>query len=107
MAGSLDHNAPTGTIQATAPAGAGTVDVIVATPVGTTATSAGDQYNYSPPAAITGLSPTTGPAVGGTKVTIAGSVLFAASAVKFGTASAGYTALSNRKIVATATAGTR
>ena len=94
------------TIQATAPAGAGTVDVIVTTPVGTTATSAADQYNYYTPAAITTLSPTTGPAAGGTKVTIAGSVLFAASAVKFGTASAVYTVISNSKIVATAPAGT-
>jgi Bacterial Ig-like domain (group 4)./IPT/TIG domain. len=94
------------TIQATAPAGAGTVDVIVTTPVGTTATSAADQYNYYTPAAITGLSPATGPAAGGTKVTIAGSVLFAASAVKFGTASAVYTVISNSKIVATAPAGT-
>ena len=94
------------TIQVTAPAGAGTVDVTVTTSAGTSATSAADRYNYYTPAAVSGLSPTSGPAAGGTKVTITGSVLYAASAVKFGTASAVYTVISNSKIVATAPPGT-
>ena len=94
------------TIHVTAPAGTGTVDVTVTTPAGTSATSAADQYNYYAPAAVNGLSPTSGPAVGGTTVTITGSVLYAASAVRFGTASAVYTVISNSKIVATAPAGT-
>ncbi len=94
------------TIHVTAPAGTGTVDVTVTTPAGTSATSAADQYNYYAPAAVNGLSPTSGPAVGGTTVTITGSVLYAASAVRFGTASAVYTVISNSKIVATAPPGT-
>ena len=95
-----------GKIVATAPAGTDTVDVTVTTPVGTSATSAADRYNYYAPAAVTGLSPTTGPAAGGTTVTITGSVLYAASAVKFGTSAAVHTVISNSKIVATAPAGT-
>ena len=95
-----------GKIVATAPAGTGTVDVTVTTPAGTSATSAADQYSYYILAAVTGLSPTSGPAVGGTKVTITGSVLYAASAVTFGTTSAVFKAISNSKIVATAPPGT-
>ena len=95
-----------GKIVATAPAGTGTVDVTVTTPAGTSATSAADQYSYYIPAAVTGLSPSSGPAVGGTKVTITGSVLYAASAVTFGTTSAVFKVTSNSKIVATAPPGT-
>jgi hypothetical protein len=95
-----------GKIVATAPAGTGTVDVTVTTRAGTSATSAADRYSYYIPAAVTGLSPSTGPAVGGTKVTITGSVLYAASAVTFGTTSAVFKVTSNSKIVATAPPGT-
>ena len=95
-----------GQIVATAPAGTGAVDVTVTAPAGTSATSATDQFTYYAPATVTGVSPTFGPAVGGTTVTITGSVLFAASAVNFGTASASFTRISNSKIVATAPAGT-
>ena len=95
-----------GKIVATAPAGTGTVDVTVTTRAGTSATSAADRYSYYIPAAVTGLSPSSGPAVGGTKVTITGSVLYAASAVTFGTTSAVFKVTSNSKIVATAPPGT-
>ena len=64
------------TITADSPAGTGTVDVTVTTPVGTSATSPADQFTYTAVAAptVTGLSPTTGPATGGTLVTITGRV---------------------------------
>jgi alpha-tubulin suppressor-like RCC1 family protein len=57
-------------ITALSPAGAGTVDVTVTAPGGTSATSKKDQFEYVP--AIEGISPSAGPAAGGTSVTIIG-----------------------------------
>ena len=73
-------------ITATSPAGsAGTVDVTVTTPGGTSATSAADQFTYLTPApTVTGVSPTTGPTAGGTSVTITGTNFTGATAVSFG-----------------------
>ena len=73
---------------ATAPAGTGTVDVRVTTPAGTSAVVTADRYTYVAAPAITSLSPTTGPAAGGTTVTITGSGFNGASAVNFGTSAA-------------------
>ncbi len=69
------------------PAGSGTVDVTVVTPNGTSATSPADQFSYvaaPPPPSVTGIAPATGPATGGTTVTINGANLASASAVNFG-----------------------
>jgi len=70
------------------PPGSGTVDVAVTTPGGT---STAGMFTYTaatpaPPAhpAVTGLSPASGPAGGGTSVTISGSALGSASRVSFG-----------------------
>jgi len=99
-------------ITATAPAGGGTVDAVVdvtvTTPAGTSATAPADRYTYHhyASAAISGVSPNVGPAAGGTKVTITGYPLYAATAVKFGTAVASFKVYSDSKIVATAPAGT-
>ena len=73
-------------ISATAPAGsAGAVDVTVTTPGGTSATNAGDKFTYVIPApTVSSLSPTSGSSAGGTTVTITGTNLTAATAVKFG-----------------------
>ena len=75
-------------ITATSPqAPAGMVNVTVAAPGGTSATSAADLFTYAnPPVTPTvfGLSPSGGPLSGGTKVTITGSNLTAATVVKFG-----------------------
>ena len=78
------------TITADSPAGTGTVDVTVTTPDGTSATSPADQFTYVVAAAptVTGLSPTTGPAAGGTLVTITGTGFTGATAVDFGTTAA-------------------
>ena len=59
------------------PAGAvGTVDVTVTTAGGASATSTADRFTYYVPApTVTTLSPTTGPTVGGTMVTITGTNL--------------------------------
>jgi YVTN family beta-propeller protein len=70
---------------ATAPAGtAGTVDVLVTTPGGTSAAVSGDKYTYVAAPTITKISPTSGPSVGGTKVTITGTNLSGAT-ITFGT----------------------
>jgi alpha-tubulin suppressor-like RCC1 family protein len=77
-----------GSITAVSPPGSGTVDVTVTTPVATSATSSADQYTYLPVPAVSGVSPSSGPAAGGTAVTIAGSGFTQASAVHFGAAEA-------------------
>ncbi|MES2203094.1 MAG: IPT/TIG domain-containing protein, partial [Patescibacteria group bacterium] len=79
-------------ITATSPAeAAGTVDVTVTTPSGTSATSSADQYTYvvPPPApTVSAVSPTSGTTAGGTLVTITGTDFTGATAVMFGTTSA-------------------
>ncbi len=75
------------TIMVPSPGGTGTLDVTVATAAGVSVTSSADKFSYvaalSPPA-VTGVAPATGPATGGTQVTITGTNLAGASAVDFG-----------------------
>ncbi|MFE6072931.1 IPT/TIG domain-containing protein [Paenibacillus sp. NPDC057886] len=94
-------------ITAIAPAGsAGTVDVTVTTPGGTSATSAADQYTYHAAPTIASVSPASGPTTGGTTVTLTGTNLTDATAVKFGaTAATSYTVNSATQITAIAPAG--
>ncbi|WP_205756858.1 putative Ig domain-containing protein [Solilutibacter silvestris] len=96
-------------ITATSPAGAvGTVDVMVTTLGGTSATSAADQYTYAPAPTVTAISPTSGPTSGGTTVVITGNGFASApptGAVKFGATTASYTINSNTQITATSPAG--
>ena len=66
------------------PSGTGTVYVRVTTAGGTSATSAADQYTYVAVPTITSLSPTSGPAAGGTSVIITGTGFTGATAVTFG-----------------------
>jgi hypothetical protein len=88
-----------GVITAQAPAGAGTVDVTVTTPEGTSATSSADRFSYLP--AVTSLSPGSGPVDGGTAVTITGGDFTGATAVKFGSSDAvGFTVNSDESITA-------
>jgi alpha-tubulin suppressor-like RCC1 family protein len=76
-------------ITATAPAhAAGTVDVTVTTPAGTSATSSADHYTYRSPPTVTAVSPDEGLEAGGTSVTITGTHFTGATAVKFGTTAA-------------------
>ena len=63
----------------------GTVDVTVTAPGGTSATSPADQFTYVAGPTVTGLSPTFGPSVGGTLVTITGTGFTGATEVDFGT----------------------
>jgi hypothetical protein len=69
---------------------AGTFDVTVTTPYGTSATSSSDQFTYSAASApsVTGVSPSKGPSAGGTWVTITGSNFTGATSVMFGSVAA-------------------
>jgi hypothetical protein len=74
-------------ISAISPAGTGTVDVIVSTAAGISATSAKDKFNYGP--AVTSLNPNFGFGTGGTAVVLSGTNFIAtpnaATTVSFGT----------------------
>jgi hypothetical protein len=73
----------------------------VTTANGTSATVTADQFNYAAGPTITSISPGAGPASGGTTVTISGTNLGAASAVRFGTAAAAsFVVSSNMQITA-------
>jgi alpha-tubulin suppressor-like RCC1 family protein len=62
-------NSPT-SITAVSPAGAGAVDVTVTGPGGSSAAVKGDKFEFAP--AVDGIEPGSGPASGGTHVTITG-----------------------------------
>ena len=84
----LTINSPT-SITATAPAeSAGTVDITVTTPGGTSATSTADRYTYAAAPTVTSINPTSGPTAGGNSVTITGTNLAGATAVSFGSTTA-------------------
>ncbi|MFE2161159.1 IPT/TIG domain-containing protein [Streptomyces lydicus] len=93
-------------ITATAPAGSGTVQVTVTGPGGT---SNGVPFTYTtaPVPTLTSMTPTSGPTAGGTTVTLTGTGLATASAVRFGaTPAASFTVVSDTHITAVAPAGT-
>ncbi|MBV9044213.1 MAG: IPT/TIG domain-containing protein, partial [Alphaproteobacteria bacterium] len=95
-------------ITAVAPAhAAGTVDITLFSPQGTSATSAADQFTFITPApTVTAVSPSSGTTAGGTSVTITGTNFASASAVKFGTTAATtFTVNSATQITVTAPAG--
>jgi hypothetical protein len=81
---------------------AGTVDVTVTTPGGTSAAVAGDRFTYVYPVpAVTGIVPVSGPVAGTTPVTITGTGFTGATAVKFGgTAGTSMTVVSDTRITA-------
>ena len=93
-------------VTATTPAhAAGTVDVTVTTPGGTSAKSSADQYTYAAVPTVTSLSPAAGPIAGGTNITITGTALTGATAVSFGvTAATSFVVVNATTITATAPA---
>jgi len=82
------------------PAGAGKVDVTVATSAGTSAKVSGDRYSYASVRPVVGkVSPGKGTHAGGTKVTITGSGFIAGATVHFGSATGhGVKVVSSTKI---------
>ncbi len=96
-----------GSLNAVAPAGAGTVDVTVTTPGGTSATIGVDQFSYTPGPVVTAVSPSAGPTAGGTTVTVSGDRFNGATAVHFGvTAATGLDVASSTSLTAVAPPGT-
>jgi hypothetical protein len=94
-------------ITAASPPGTGQVEITVTTAGGTSATgSVGDEFDYSGIPAITAISATSGPTTGGTTVTITGTNLADATAVKFGNSTATIQNKTATQIVVTAPAGT-
>lgn len=84
---SVSVTSPT-SLTAIAPAGAaGTVDVTVSTSAGVSATGAADRFTYTSGApTVSSLSPTSGPAAGGTTVTVTGTNFTTGATVTLGTA---------------------
>jgi hypothetical protein len=100
-------------ITAVSPAGTGQVNVTVSNPEATSAIAELDTFTYVPPPTITSISPTHGPAAGGTDVRIRGKnttsedPLTGVSSVHFGTTSAAFTVnFEEDAIEAVAPAGT-
>ena len=88
-------------ITATAPAGMGTVDIIVTTPAGTSPAHAADHYTYQAPPTVAKISPKSGATTGATTVTITGTEFTAATSVRFGAQpAASYTVNSSTSITA-------
>ncbi|GFE05743.1 hypothetical protein Scani_20110 [Streptomyces caniferus] len=93
-------------IIATAPPGSGTVQVTVTGPGGT---SNGVPFTYTTASVpvLTSVTPASGPAAGGTTVTLTGTGLATAGAVRFGsTPATSFTVVSDTHITAVAPAGT-
>lgn len=90
-------------IQAVAPSGTGTVQVTVRSPLGT---SNSRSYIYVPAPVLAGISPSQGPAAGGTTVTLTGTGLAGAVSVDFGATSAAFTVDSPTQITAVTPPGT-
>ncbi|MGA2122555.1 MAG: IPT/TIG domain-containing protein [Methanoregula sp.] len=93
------------TLIAPSNATAGSPDIIVTTPGGTSATSSSDQYTYQAVPTVTSISPTAGPVTAGTTVTITGSNLAGATTVNFGSTPGTITANTATSITATAPGG--
>ncbi len=93
-------------ISCTSPAGsAGTVDVTVTTPNGTSATSSADKFTYAAAPTVTGIAPAAGLTTGGTLVTVTGANFISGAGgttVKFGTLAATAVAVASNGLSLTA-----
>jgi LPXTG-motif cell wall-anchored protein len=94
-----------GTITITTPPHApGTVPIVVTTPVGATPPAS---FVYDPGTTVDGVTPGSGPAAGGTTVTVTGGCFTGATAVLFGTTpAASFTVVDDHTIRAVSPAGT-
>jgi protocatechuate 3,4-dioxygenase beta subunit len=90
------------TIRTVAPAGAGSVHVVVTTLAGPSSVSPADVFTYHPAPTVAALSSAAGPISGGTVVTIHGHGFDRASVVQFGGISASFRILSDSEISAVA-----
>ena len=101
----LSFEASATSVTAVAPPGEALAPVTVTTPVGESAVSAKDYFDYAP--TVTGIAPKKGTADGGTAVIITGTNLLNATAVDFGlTPATGVTVISATQIAASSPGGT-
>jgi eukaryotic-like serine/threonine-protein kinase len=100
-AGAVTADSATQITVTSPPGNAGTVNIIVVTPGGTTA----GQFTYVAPPVVRAISPTSGPTGGGTSVTITGTGLAGATGVSFGGAAGTITADSATQITVTSPPG--
>ena len=92
-------------ITTTAPAqAAGTVDVIVTTPVGTSAMTTADHFTYEAAPTVGAVSPVVGSTLGSTTVVITGTGYTGATVVDFGSGAGGFIVNSPTSITATSPA---
>jgi hypothetical protein len=86
----------------------GTIDVTVTTAGGTSPTSPSDRFTYiaPPPPTVTSITPTSGPAEGGTSVTITGSGFLLGATVTIGSEASEVFVLSATELTATTAATT-
>ncbi|MDR3673377.1 MAG: IPT/TIG domain-containing protein [Holophaga sp.] len=85
---------------------AGSVPVTVRNAAGPSAVSANTMYTYYALPNVTGITPSSGPAAGGTTVTLTGTGFMGASSVPFGsTAATSFTVVSDTKVTAVTPAG--
>lgn len=75
---------PNYAITAVSPPGSGSVDVTVSNAGGTSAAVAADLFSYFTPPSVTSINPTSGPAIGGTPVTIRGTDFSTATSIALG-----------------------
>ncbi len=85
---------------------AGTIDVTVVTPSGTSSTSSADHFTYTAGSSptVTGISPTSGSTAGGTIVTITGTNFTGVTEVDFGSYAAEFFVNSSTQLTAVAPA---
>jgi hypothetical protein len=95
-------------ITATTPAGSGTVNVTVTTPLGTSGPDTGAEFTYTDTGPVVNhVAPHKGPAAGGTLVAINGKNLNGTTVVDFGpNAGTNVQVVSNKVVLARSPAGT-
>jgi hypothetical protein len=94
-------------ITATAPAGSGSVNVVVSSLQGSSEANNSDIYTYEPPPTLASLSVSGGPIAGGTSVTITGTGFVSGMTVSFGSNLAtNVVVASDTSLTATSPAGT-
>ena len=88
-------------ISAVAPPGSGVVDVTITTTGGSSPPTLSDQFTYVVGPSVTSVTPSYGPAAGGTQVTITGTNFAGLTVVKFGSrAASSFTLNSSTSITA-------
>lgn len=93
-------------ISADTPAGSGTIDVTVTTPVGASLDTPLDQFQFTPPVEIQAIIPASGPESGGTDVLISGTGFTGAGAATFGGVASVFNVVADDQISATTPPGT-